>query len=721
MGNAFGCYGGSGGPNLKIAADLDDSVVKEDISSNGVSLRFGDTEDELEFLSLLNEPIALTFMYKFGNDVEVWTLRLFRDLSRMGCKFQNKQGTSQAQCFQAMVDKLASLSRSPIASAANMAPLSTYLKKVGRFFYKKLDEEPIHSELLELVEDLRKICFRLLIDEMLFFDHFRISAQYKQMQEKLVGKASADEFEYYEKIGEGAFGLILWCKHKASGVYYAMKVQNKAGLLRHHAAKPQNAMNEILVLMEHQHPFLCNPAFAFQDKVVVMMALPVATCGDLRRFISLKPDARFKPARVRFYVAELSTALRHLHKHGVIFRDLKPDNVLLCADGHILLTDFGSISAPPPAIITRVPSNSNPNAWTSTWREEKSFSVDGAPPQLLTLVGTVEYMAPEVVALFGKSTIAYSFQVDWWNLGVLTHLLLTGKHPFSTNAVLAVLAQTAKKVLKEHKGAVQPFYTHFFGELSLQLENSEIAWPVGKEVGSGECNVTNASDMLRGLLAIDPAVRYSLGESFPYSSKLCTDISTGGAVLTTAGSGDPGPADDATNIAVNSSWGRRPAKSAKEQHENSHTRCNKGNFLLTHPFFKGIDWKAIESRQTSPFMPSSEENIWNPMDGKHVLSPRPLQDLLMINRREDWVDKSMDATVVIDDSIDIGNGGVSMNAGSDCGAQNAFTLQLMKNMMSAPLSDAQQLLFMEWNYINPELTKGLLLQKSSVDPGSHKY
>jgi serum/glucocorticoid-regulated kinase 2 len=116
--------------------------------------------------------------------------------------------------------------------------------------------------------------------------------------------------------------------------------------------------------------------------------------GEL--FYHLKKDGRFEEERVRFYAAECLLALEHLHTQGIIYRDLKPENVLIDAEGHIKITDFG-------------------------------LSKVGLPinEQTSSFCGTPEYLAPEVIKGGG-----YSFGVDIWSLGLVVYEMLCGHHPF---------------------------------------------------------------------------------------------------------------------------------------------------------------------------------------------------------------------------------------------------------------------------------------------------
>eukprot|EP01013_Petalomonas_cantuscygni_P040754 TRINITY_DN728_c0_g1_i1.p1 TRINITY_DN728_c0_g1~~TRINITY_DN728_c0_g1_i1.p1 ORF type:complete len:607 (-),score=90.06 TRINITY_DN728_c0_g1_i1:39-1859(-) len=205
-------------------------------------------------------------------------------------------------------------------------------------------------------------------------------------------KVCLADFELLSMIGEGNYATVLLVQHKRTRRHYAMKVLRKAALIARDEVT--HTLTERFILAHARHPFLVRMHAAFQTPTAVYLAMQFANGGEL--FNHLNRAGRFDEPRARFYAAEIVLALEYLHAHGVVYRDLKPENVLLDGEGHVALADFG-LSKVLPA----------PGDETGTF------------------CGTPEYLAPEVVLNRGHGK-----PVDWWSLGVLVYELLVGIPPF---------------------------------------------------------------------------------------------------------------------------------------------------------------------------------------------------------------------------------------------------------------------------------------------------
>lgn len=157
----------------------------------------------------------------------------------------------------------------------------------------------------------------------------------------------------------------------------------------------------------------------------------------------LEPDERLPEARVRFYAAEIVLALAYMHQRGLVYRDLKPNNVLLNEDGHVLLADLGGVLD----LEGRVLGQHSPGHELISpllWRRYDTHIIPlndgeqdlcaGVDRRRMSIMGTFGYMAPEMVIMMGQSSaekVGYTSAVDWWSLGVTIFRLLTGFRPFS--------------------------------------------------------------------------------------------------------------------------------------------------------------------------------------------------------------------------------------------------------------------------------------------------
>ena len=150
-------------------------------------------------------------------------------------------------------------------------------------------------------------------------------------------KVDLDDFDFTEVLGEGGFGVVLHSKKKSTGIHYAMKIQCKRRMLAQYPNAPQRVTYEKEAVSKCHHPFIIGMDYAFQTKRLAIMVTVLGT-GD-----SLAVLSAVSEERALFYTAEIALALDHIHKMGMIYRDLKPANVLLNEDGHIQLVDLGGV------------------------------------------------------------------------------------------------------------------------------------------------------------------------------------------------------------------------------------------------------------------------------------------------------------------------------------------------------------------------------------------
>ncbi|TFK25075.1 AGC/PKA protein kinase [Coprinopsis marcescibilis] len=243
-----------------------------------------------------------------------------------------------------------------------------------------MDVEPVHArERKDDIEPLNRPQ-RLLEDEKV---HIQRSG------------LSLSDFDVRGTLGTGTFGKVLLVRHKtahdAHGAqsHFAMKVLRKNVIVQLRQVEHVNA--ERYILSRVNHPFIVDLFATFQDSLNVYMLMSYVPGGEL--FTHLRRAQRFTPDVTRFYLATIILALKYLHSFNIIYRDLKPENLLLDSRGYLRLTDFG---------FAKIVDD-------RTW----------------TLCGTPEYLAPEIIQSDGHGKAA-----DWWACGVLCYEMLVGYPPF---------------------------------------------------------------------------------------------------------------------------------------------------------------------------------------------------------------------------------------------------------------------------------------------------
>jgi len=215
------------------------------------------------------------------------------------------------------------------------------------------------------------------------------------------------DFEMMDTLGTGSFGRVRLVRFKPDGKCYALKILKKSEVI--YLKQVEHVKTEKHILERISHPFIVNLFGAFQDKNNLYLMMEYIIGGEF--FSHLRKAGRFSNETSKFYAAEITLVFAYLHELSILYRDLKPENLLLDRAGHCKVTDFGFAK----------------KVEYRTW----------------TLCGTPEYLAPEIILSKGHGKA-----VDWWALGILMYEMLAGYPPFYDEDPLGIYQKILEGKIK---------------------------------------------------------------------------------------------------------------------------------------------------------------------------------------------------------------------------------------------------------------------------------
>eukprot|EP00053_Salpingoeca_punica_P016296 m.153200 g.153200 ORF g.153200 m.153200 type:complete len:462 (-) comp16935_c1_seq1:61-1446(-) len=304
-----------------------------------------------------------------------------------------------------------------------MERLSALRQEIGQED-SRIGIDPLLDCLEAVTEEVKGPTLRALKPVAQFLDRYMAPvAKVKSL------RVCKEDFKIVKLIGRGAYGEVSVATFRPTGEIFALKVQSKCELLK--KANAAFFWEEREIMARTVSPWIIKLIYSFQDSQNLYMAMEYAPGGDL---VSLMEKYNFEEEWCKFYAAEVAMAINELHRMGFAHRDIKPDNLLLDARGHIKLSDFGLCTGLKKAHRTEFYSSLSDSKDAhiakplSAKERAKSWKMSRRALAYST-VGTPDYIAPEVFKQNG-----YTKTCDWWSVGVIMFEMLVGYPPFCSDS-----------------------------------------------------------------------------------------------------------------------------------------------------------------------------------------------------------------------------------------------------------------------------------------------
>ena len=227
------------------------------------------------------------------------------------------------------------------------------------------------------------------------------------MKKSKIRHLDLSDYEMKQTIGTGSFGRVKLINRKSDGKFFALKILSKVEIVK--LKQVDHILSEVTILNQIDHPLLVRMAGITQDERFIYIVMEYVCGGEL--FTYLRTVQSLKNEDAKLYAAQVTLMFEYLHSKDFVYRDLKPENLLIDRGGYLKLTDFGFAK-----------------------------KIEG---RTYTLCGTPEYLAPEILLQKGHGK-----PVDWWCLGILIYEMIVGIDPFSDDEPMAVYQNILRGKIK---------------------------------------------------------------------------------------------------------------------------------------------------------------------------------------------------------------------------------------------------------------------------------
>ena len=311
-----------------------------------------------------------------------------------------------------------------------------YIEK--KYHMKRQEEEDKKKDWDLFNEKLEDLKLSKEEKEMIRKDVLHKEGEFLRLTRK---KINIREFESIDIIGRGAFGEVRVCRHRETGEIVAVKKMKKDDMHTKNQILHIRTEKEILKIAKSE--WVVQLKYSFQDDYYLYLVMEFLPGGDFMSLLMKKDILTENEAR--YYIAQLILSVESVHNLNCIHRDLKPDNLLICKDGSIKLSDFGLSKMDDKSLFpistenTKEPEVEEANVQTKQISKEEIKNKRKNRLLAYSTVGTPDYIAPEV---FGQS--GYGKEVDWWSVGVILFEMLVGYPPFFSENP----SETCQKIVK---------------------------------------------------------------------------------------------------------------------------------------------------------------------------------------------------------------------------------------------------------------------------------